>query len=120
MVKMLDSQQTVYKLTFVVQNCLSIQLEFAGTMIVMCACLVTVMGHNQLGGNKHFAGLAGLPILFALSITSTLNWTVRIVSDMEGIFWLWKGYSNIPVSQGRLGNQVQSDETPALNWPAEG
>ena len=50
------SQQTAYYLTFVAQNWLSIRLEFAGTMIVMCACLVAVMGHNQLGGNEHFAG----------------------------------------------------------------
>ena len=30
------------------------------------------------------AGLAGLSISFALAVTQSLNWTVRMASDMEG------------------------------------
>lgn len=120
MVNMLDIQQTAYYLTFVAANWLSIRLEFAGTMIVMCACLVAVMGHNHFGGNEQFAGLAGLSISFALSITGTLNWSVRMASDMEGNFVAVERiqqYSSIP---GEAPRSTQSDETLAINWPVEG
>jgi ATP-binding cassette subfamily C (CFTR/MRP) protein 1 len=66
---------------FVAQTWLSIRLEFAGAMIIMS---VVWLLYNQFAGNEHFAGLAGLSISFALSITSTLNWTVRMASDLEG------------------------------------
>jgi len=49
----------------------------------MTACLVAVLGHISRGGDEVFAGLAGLSISFALSITSTLTWTVRMASDLE-------------------------------------
>jgi len=49
----------------------------------MTACLVAVLGHISQGGDEVFAGLAGLSISFALSITSTLTWTVRMASDLE-------------------------------------
>jgi len=113
-------QQTAYYLTFVAQNWLSIRLEFAGTMIVMFACLVAILGHNQLGANEHFAGLAGLSISFALSITSTLNWTVRMASDLEGNFVAVERiqqYMTIPGEAPRLTNL---DESLSINWPIEG
>ena len=113
-------QQTAYYLTFVAQNWLSIRLEFAGTMIVMCACLVAVLGHNQMGANEHFAGLAGLSISFALSITSTLNWTVRMASDLEGNFVAVERiqqYMSIPGEAPRL---TDLDESLSINWPIEG
>ena len=53
---MLDIQQTAYYLTFTAQCWLSVRLEFAGSMIVMCACLVTVLDHATKGGDEHFAG----------------------------------------------------------------
>ena len=89
-------------------------------MIVMCACLVAVLGHKQLGGNEHFAGLAGLSISFALSITSTLNWTVRMASDLEGNFVAVERiqqYTSIP---GEAPRWTSSDESLAMDWPVDG
>ena len=57
LVAMLDIQQTAYHLTFASQCWLAIRLEFAGTMIVMCACLVAVFQHKTRGGDEHFAGM---------------------------------------------------------------
>jgi len=83
MVGMLDLQQTAYYLTFAAQCWLSVRLEFAGTLIVMCAFLFAVLEHDSRGGDEVFAGLAGLSISFALSVTSSLTWSVRMASDLE-------------------------------------
>ena len=53
---MLDTQQTAYHLTFASQCWLSVRLEFAGSMIVACACLVAVMQRAFMGADEHFAG----------------------------------------------------------------
>ena len=145
MVSMLDLQQTAWHLTFSAQCWLSIRLEFAGSMIVMLACLVAVMQHATKGGDEHFAGtltcfltrtphsrvrtlshyllfapigLAGLSISFALAVTQTLNWTVRMASDLEANMVAVERiqeYYKIPGEAPRL---TLSDES--LNWPLEG
>jgi len=120
MVRMLDIQQTAYHLTFATQCWLSIRLEFAGAMIVTCACLVAVLEHSTRGGDEHFAGLAGLSISFALSITTTLSWTVRMASDFEANMVAVERiqqYMKIPGEAPRL---TSSDESLPSNWPVEG
>ncbi len=83
MINMVNVQQTAYRLTFAAQCWLSVRLEFCGTMIVFVACFVSIIQHGARGGDEIFAGLAGLSISFALSITQSLNWTVRMASDLE-------------------------------------
>lgn len=61
---MLDVQQQAYYLTFAAQCWLSVRLEFAGTMIVMCTCLVIVLEHTKLGGDERFAGKWNRIVLF--------------------------------------------------------
>ena len=118
MVRMVETQQTAYHLTFASQCWLSIRLEFAGTMIVMCACLVAVLEQPRHGGNEHFAGIAGLSISFALSVTQTLNWTVRMASDLEA--------NMVAVERVQQYSQITSEATrnalsdKTTNWPTEG
>lgn len=80
-------------------NCwLAVRLEFVGTLIVTFAALFAVLSReayikqssfvndtpeNQKTKTAIFAGLAGLSISFALNITQSLNWTVRMASDLE-------------------------------------
>ena len=119
MVNMLDIQQTAYHLTFSSQCWLSVRLEFAGTMIVMTACLVAVLGHITRGGDEKFAGLAGLSISFALSITSSLTWSVRMASDLEANMVAVERiqqYFQIPGEAPRLSS---ADDSLVLNWPVE-
>lgn len=89
-------------------------------MIVMSACLVAVLGHNQLAGNENFAGLAGLSISFALSITSTLNWTVRMASDVEGNFIAVERIQQYTSIVGEAPRLTSVDETLAMDWPVDG
>ena len=83
MINMVNTQQSAYRLTYAAQCWLSIRLEFCGTMLIFVACFVSILQHGIRGGNEVFAGLAGLSVSFALSITQSLNWTVRMASDVE-------------------------------------
>ena len=74
---MLDVQQSAYFLTCTAQCWLAVRLELVGTMIITLACLCAVWEHVSIGPDVTFAGLAGLSITYALSVTQSLNWTVR-------------------------------------------
>jgi ABC-type multidrug transport system fused ATPase/permease subunit len=82
-VDLLDSNQTAFFLTFVAQCWLAVRLELAGTAIITFACLCVVLQHSARAGDEAFAGAAGLSISFALSVTQSLNWSVRMASDLE-------------------------------------
>jgi ATP-binding cassette subfamily C (CFTR/MRP) protein 1 len=120
MASMVNLQQTAYHLTFAAQCWLSVRLEFCGTMIVCVACFVAIMQHDVRGGDEQFAGLAGLSISFALSVTQALNWTVRMASDVEANMVAVERitqYFEIPSEAPRL---TLEDEDLPSNWPAEG
>lgn len=80
---MFDNQQHAYFLTFSAQSWLAVRLELVGTFIVTFTCLSAVAERLLSGSDESFAGLAGLAISYALSVTQSLNWSVRMASDME-------------------------------------
>jgi len=51
----------------------------------MYACNSTVVGNGAAANTSRetFAGIAGLAISLAMNITQSLNWSVRMASDME-------------------------------------
>jgi len=70
-----------------------------GTLIIFACCICVVLEHSNQAGNETFAGLAGLAISFALSVTQSLNWSVRMSSDLEAHMISVeriKQYCNIP------------------------
>jgi ATP-binding cassette subfamily C (CFTR/MRP) protein 1 len=96
--KFLDNNQKSYFLNFSANCWLAVRLEFAGTLIVTFSALFAVLAReayiskasfpNDTDVSQHqktliFAGLAGLSISFAMNITQSLNWTVRMASDLE-------------------------------------
>jgi ATP-binding cassette subfamily C (CFTR/MRP) protein 1 len=52
-------------------------LETVGNLIIFFAALFAVLGRDLS------PGLVGLTVSYALSITQTLNWLVRMTSDVE-------------------------------------
>lgn len=96
--KFLDENVTAYFCNFSANCWLAVRLEFVGTLIVMGAALFAVIARDSYisvvdpnnnspehsrGDLALFAGLAGLSISLAMSITQSLNWTVRMASDLE-------------------------------------
>jgi len=118
--KMLDVQQNAYYLLCVAQCWLAIRLELVGTLVITLACLFPVWSHQFIGADPKFAGLAGLAISYALSMTQSLNWSVRMASDLEA--------SMISVERVRSYCQVETeasrdmDEDTSLpkSWPSGG
>ncbi len=85
---------------------------------MMCACFVSVLSRHR--GEELFAGLAGLSISFALSITQSLNWTVRMASDLEANMIAVERiqqYYKIPSEAPR---QLASDVSLPVDWPQFG
>lgn len=87
-------------------------------MIVMATCLVSVVGHPH-GVDTAFAGLAGLAISFALSVTQALNWTVRMASDVEANMVAVERIQQYFKIQGEAPRLMLEDDTLS-NWPSEG
>ncbi|KAI1883878.1 hypothetical protein AGOR_G00220620 [Albula goreensis] len=73
-----DRNQKAYYPSIVANRWLAVRLEFVGNCIVMFAALFAVVARDSLS-----AGLMGLSISYALQITTSLNWLVRMSSEVE-------------------------------------
>lgn len=87
-------------------------------MIVMATCLVSVLGHRR-GMDASFAGLAGLAISFALSVTQSLNWTVRMASDVEANMVAVERIQQYYKIEGEAP-RLTEDDSALPNWPIQG
>jgi len=117
---MLDAQQNAYYLTCAAQCWLAVRLELVGTLIITFACLCAVAEHGARGGDANFAGLAGLSVSFALSVTQSLNWSVRMGSDLEANMVAVERveqYCRIP---GEAPRETDKDKRIDPKWPGRG
>ena len=75
-----DTNQTAYYPNVCSNRWLAVRLEFVGNCIILFAALFAVIERND---SHVSAGLIGLSISYALRITQTLNWMVRMTSELE-------------------------------------
>ncbi|CAG2200812.1 ABCC1 [Mytilus edulis] len=73
-----DENNICYFPSVIANRWLAIRLEFVGNCIVFFACLFAVVGRDTLT-----AGIVGLSISYALNVTQTLNWLVRMTTELE-------------------------------------
>jgi hypothetical protein len=73
----LNESQRAYYPSTASNRWLATRLEFIGNAIVLMAAVFGVTSHDAN------AGLVGLSVTYALSITQTLNWMVRQSSEIE-------------------------------------
>lgn len=111
---MVDDNQKANFPSVVSNRWLAVRLETVGNLIIFCASLLAVLGRGNLT-----PGLVGLSVSYALSVTQTLNWLVRMTSEVE---------TNI-VAVERLKEYSESnteaewgkdDTKPKDNWPSVG
>ncbi|XP_065155853.1 multidrug resistance-associated protein 1 isoform X1 [Atheta coriaria] len=72
-----DFNQSCYFPSIISNRWLAVRLEMVGNLIILFAGLFAVIEKDQS------PGLVGLSISYALQITQTLNWLVRMTSDVE-------------------------------------
>ncbi|GAB1859186.1 Multidrug resistance-associated protein 1 isoform X7 [Camponotus japonicus] len=109
-----DFNQVCYYPSIIANRWLAVRLEMVGNLIIFFAALFAVLQRNTMS-----SGLVGLSVSYALQITQTLNWLVRMTSDVE---------TNI-VAVERIkeyGETAQeapwknADYTPPKDWPKQG
>jgi ATP-binding cassette subfamily C (CFTR/MRP) protein 1 len=74
----LDTNMSAYYALTAANRWLGVRLEFLGTFVITLAAAFAVIERTSLG-----PGFAGLSISYALQLTSTLNWLVRMVTEAE-------------------------------------
>ncbi|XP_028267253.1 multidrug resistance-associated protein 1 isoform X2 [Parambassis ranga] len=73
-----DHNQKAYYPSIVANRWLAVRLEFVGNCIVSFAALFAVIARENLS-----PGIMGLSISYALQLTASLTWLVRMSSDVE-------------------------------------
>ncbi|KAJ1364190.1 Multidrug resistance-associated protein 1 [Parelaphostrongylus tenuis] len=109
-----DENLATYYPSIVANRWLAVRLELVGNLIVMSSALFAVLFRDSPGLT---AGLVGLSVSYALNITQTLNWAVRMTSELETNIVAVeriKEYTDTP-TEG-----AYSKEQPADYWPKMG
>ncbi|XP_053193733.1 multidrug resistance-associated protein 1 [Scomber japonicus] len=73
-----DHNQKAYYPSIVANRWLAVRLEFVGSCIVSFAALFAVIARESLS-----PGIVGLSVSYALQLTASLTWLVRMSSDVE-------------------------------------
>ncbi|CAJ1067622.1 canalicular multispecific organic anion transporter 1 [Xyrichtys novacula] len=92
---------------------LAIRLEFLGNLVVFFAALFAVLSRDSLD-----SGLVGLSISYALNVTQTLNWLVRMTSELETNIVAVERVSEY----AELENEAKwvTENRPPEKWPKDG
>jgi ABC-type multidrug transport system fused ATPase/permease subunit len=109
-----DKSLRAYFLYISSNRWLALRLEFIGSIVVGAAAVFAVIGRHSIEPS-----LAGLSISYALMITQSLNWMVRMSSEREAnIVSVERNveYANVE-SEGQL---IVPDNRPATEWPHSG
>ena len=114
---LLDRNQRAYFL-ITSSNCwLGIRLEFVGTVIIGATALLAVFGKNP--ANVVFTSMAALAISYALDVTQTLNWLVRMTTDMESQIVAVERIQEYADLPSEAPAHI-ADTAPDAAWPAQG
>ncbi|XDV45214.1 hypothetical protein PO909_013347, partial [Leuciscus waleckii] len=109
-----DENQKSYYPGIVSNRWLGVRIEFIGNCIVLFAALFAAVGKDKLN-----PGLVGLSVSYALQVTMSLNWMVRMTSDLESNIVAVervKEYSETPTE----APWVVKDKRPPPDWPPQG
>ncbi|CDH53086.1 abc metal ion [Lichtheimia corymbifera JMRC:FSU:9682] len=112
----LDNSQRAYFPSISCNRWLAVRLEFMGSIVIFCAAIFAVLG--VLYGSSYIdAGMVGLSVSYALTVTQGLNWLIRTYCDIEtNIVALErvKEYIDLP------SEKYESKNTVDAAWPEKG
>lgn len=109
-----DDNQKSYYPGIVSNRWLGVRIEFIGNCIVFFAALFAVTGKEHLN-----AGDVGLSVSYALQVTMSLNWMVRMTSDLENNIVAVERVKEYSETKTEAPWEVE-DKKPPPEWPTEG
>ncbi|XP_051994835.1 multidrug resistance-associated protein 1 isoform X4 [Xyrauchen texanus] len=109
-----DHNQKAYFPSIVANRWLAVRLEFVGNCIVMFAALFAVMARDSLS-----PGIMGLSISYALQVTASLNWLVRMSSELETNIVAVERVKEYGDTEKEAEWKLESSTLPA-GWPTAG
>ncbi|KAI9916948.1 hypothetical protein PsorP6_016839 [Peronosclerospora sorghi] len=118
---LIDRNQRAYFLNFAVNCWLALRLEFAGTLIAAFAALTAVLAHSSdPKRGAAFAGLAGVALTYAFSVTQSLNWSVRMLSQLQTQMVSVERIQNYTIMETEAELTSVGQLPPAQEWPSAG
>lgn len=108
-----DNQKSHYP-GLVSNRWLGVRIEFIGNCIVLFAALFAVTGKRDLN-----PGLVGLSVSYALQVTMSLNWMVRMSSDLENNIVAVERVKEYSETKTEAPWEVE-DKKPPPDWPTHG
>ncbi|KAJ7984781.1 hypothetical protein DPEC_G00358340 [Dallia pectoralis] len=109
-----DENQKSYYPGIVSNRWLGVRIEFIGNCIVLFAALFAVIGKEQLN-----PGLVGLSVSYALLVTMSLNWMVRMTSDLESNIVAVERVKEYSETKTEAPWEVE-EKKPSPDWPSHG
>ncbi|OLL26952.1 Metal resistance protein YCF1 [Neolecta irregularis DAH-3] len=112
-----DLNQKAYFPSINANRWLAVRLEFIGSLILLVAAMLSVLSLGTKSGIS--AGLVGLAMSYALQITQSLNWIVRLTVEVEtNIVSVERvlEYSRLPAE----ADSVVVQHRPGRGWPMKG
>ncbi|XP_055006085.1 ATP-binding cassette sub-family C member 3 isoform X4 [Boleophthalmus pectinirostris] len=109
-----DENQKSYYPGIVSNRWLGVRIEFIGNCIVLFAALFAVGGKSSLS-----PGLVGLSVSYALQVTMSLNWMVRMTSDLENNIVAVERVKEYSETQTEAPWEIE-DKKPPPDWPPHG
>uniref|UniRef100_A0A3B3ZRJ8 Uncharacterized protein n=1 Tax=Periophthalmus magnuspinnatus TaxID=409849 RepID=A0A3B3ZRJ8_9GOBI len=109
-----DENQKSYYPGIVSNRWLGVRIEFIGNCIVLFAALFAVTGKENLS-----PGLVGLSVSYALQVTMSLNWMVRMTSDLENNIVAVERAKEYSETQTEAPWEIE-DKKPPPDWPLQG
>ncbi|XP_060921677.1 multidrug resistance-associated protein 1 isoform X1 [Labrus mixtus] len=109
-----DHNQKAYYPSIVANRWLAVRLEFVGNVIVSSAALFAVIARESLS-----PGIMGLSISYALQLTASLTWLVRMSSDVETNIVAVERVKEYSETEKEAEWKLDSSSLPA-GWPTEG
>ncbi|XP_078385226.1 ATP-binding cassette sub-family C member 3 [Cetorhinus maximus] len=109
-----DTNQKSYYPGIASNRWLGIRIEFIGNCIVLFAALFAVIGRAHLN-----PGIVGLSVSYALQVTMSLNWMVRMTSDLESNIVAVERVKEYSETETEAPWVIESNRPPE-SWPEKG
>ncbi|XP_060758138.1 multidrug resistance-associated protein 1 isoform X2 [Neoarius graeffei] len=109
-----DHNQKAYYPSIVANRWLAVRLEFVGNCIVTFAAFFAVVSRDSLS-----PGIVGLSISYALQVTASLNWLVRMSSELETNIVAVEKVKEYEETEKEAEWKLEKSSVPA-GWPTLG